>query len=142
MVFGEKMIFERPPLAKEVLCKENHEKFDKLGDSEKQLVKNLISTGNINLAAAKSKYNELVELPKESVQQTLQRYNMGIDNLMNYLHSCLEATETRYTQHGDRYEYINLSLRKETLKLLFTLHGLGKPQKKSKEIDLFENIEV
>lgn len=136
-------LFARPPLAKEVLNKENHEKFDNLRDEEKQLIKNLIVTGNINLAAAKSKYNELVELPKESVQHTLQRYGMGMDHLMDYLHSCLEAKETRYTHQGMAYEYTNLSLRKETLRLLLELHGaFEKKKSKSKEIDLFEDVKV
>jgi len=138
-------VFERPPLAKEVFSKENKDRFDKLGDKEKLLVKTLILTGNIDIASAKAQMKELAELPEEHIQHTLKRYNMGMDKLMGYLHSCLEASEIRYTAKGDRYEYINLNLRKSTLELLFKLHGMfGEKQNKKlpKTLDLFPNLNV
>lgn len=141
--------FERPPFAKEIFTEETKRVFDNLPGKYRHFVKQLIDTGNPQMAAKLSgiKFLESADEPdrQADVAKLLEQNGLGPDQLIGHLIECVRAEVIIRDKHGNIHNSIDLKTRLQAIEFVFKLNGTFSPKKIEKDnkslLDMFSSID-
>lgn len=140
-------VFERPPFANEIFTEETKRIFDNLPGKYRHFVRQLVTTGNPQMAAKLSGINglEKVEDKQADVNETLKQHGLGPEQLIGYLMECVKAEVVMRDKLGNIYNAVDLKTRLSAIEFIFRLNGSLSPKaQKPKEslLDMFAGVDL
>lgn len=137
--------FARPPFAEELFSEPYKASFDKLPGQTRHFIKQLIQTGNIDLASKQSQL-AVKEAPQEKpIKELMDQNGMSAADLVHALKDCIQAEGYIKDNHGKVFMGIDFKVRLKALELAHRLRGdlnpQKAPQKEGEAVDLFENTD-
>ncbi len=138
--------FARPPFAEELFQEPFKASFDKLPGQTRHFIKQIITTGNVDLATKQAQLPAQALPQEKPIKELMDQSGMSAADLVSALSDCIKAEGVIKDNHGKVFMGVDFKVRLKALELAHRLRGDLNPKPPPKDekppIDLFDNVNL